>query len=83
MIWAAVAGCLLVSFIFSGIEAGILSMNRVRLKHRLKLRVVLRDEGRQHAKPRARHRRFHLRDEVGAAQTRRQQPRRSWISGRR
>jgi CBS domain containing-hemolysin-like protein len=38
MIWAAIAGCLMVSFIFSGIEAGILSMNRVRLKHRLKLR---------------------------------------------
>lgn len=38
MIWAAIAVCLLVSFIFSGIEAGILSMNRVRLKHRLKLR---------------------------------------------
>ena len=38
MIWLAVSGCLLVSFIFSGIEAGILSMNRVRLKHRLKRR---------------------------------------------
>jgi putative hemolysin len=38
MIWAAIVGCLLVSFVFSGIEAGILSMNRVRLKHRLKLR---------------------------------------------
>jgi putative hemolysin len=38
MTWLAIAGCLLVSFIFSGIEAGILSMNRVRLKHRLKLR---------------------------------------------
>jgi putative hemolysin len=38
MIWVAIAGCFLVSFIFSGIEAGILSMNRVRLKHRLKMR---------------------------------------------
>ncbi len=38
MIWLTVAACFLVSFIFSGIEAGILSMNRVRLKHRLKLR---------------------------------------------
>jgi putative hemolysin len=38
MIWLAVLGCFLVSFIFSGIEAGILSMNRVRLKHRLKHR---------------------------------------------
>ena len=38
MIWLAVGGCFLVSFIFSGIEAGILSMNRVRLKHRLKHR---------------------------------------------
>lgn len=38
MIWLAIAVCFLVSFIFSGIEAGILSVNRVRLKHRLKLR---------------------------------------------
>lgn len=38
MIWLAVAACLLVSFVFSGIEAGILSVNRVRLKHRVKLR---------------------------------------------
>ena len=38
MIWTAVAFCLLVSFIFSGIEAGIFSVNRVRLKHRVKLR---------------------------------------------
>ena len=37
MIWLAVAACVLVSFIFSGVEAGILSVNRVRLKHRLKL----------------------------------------------
>ena len=38
MIWLGVAGCLLVAFMFSGIEAGLLSMNRVRLKHRLKHR---------------------------------------------
>src|SRR5258708_2761927 len=38
MIWVAIASCLLVSFVFSGLEAGILSMNRVRLRHRLKLR---------------------------------------------
>jgi CBS domain containing-hemolysin-like protein len=38
MIWLTVVGCFLISFIFSGIEAGILSMNRVRLKHRLKHR---------------------------------------------
>lgn len=38
MIWLAVASCLLVAFLFSGIEAGLLSMNRVRLKHRLKHR---------------------------------------------
>jgi putative hemolysin len=28
--------CLVISFLFSGIEAGILSLNRVRLRHRLK-----------------------------------------------
>lgn len=38
MIWVAVTICLVVSFIFSGIEAGILSVNRVRLIHRVKLR---------------------------------------------
>jgi CBS domain containing-hemolysin-like protein len=38
MIWVAVALCLAVSFIFSGIEAGLLSMSRVRLRHRVKLR---------------------------------------------
>ena len=38
MTWIAVALCAVVSFIFSGIEAGILSVNRVRLKHRVKLR---------------------------------------------
>ncbi len=30
--------CLLVSFLFSGIEAGILSVNRVRLRHKVKLK---------------------------------------------
>ena len=30
--------CLVVSFVFSGIEAGILSVNRVRLAHRAKQR---------------------------------------------
>ena len=38
MIWCAVAVCVLVSFLFSGIEAGLLSVNRIRLKHRVKLR---------------------------------------------
>ncbi len=38
MIWGAVILCSLVSFVFSGIEAGLLSMNRVRLRHRVKLR---------------------------------------------
>ena len=37
MIWLAIAACLVVSFVFSGIEAGILSVNRFRLKHRIKL----------------------------------------------
>ena len=38
MIWIAILGCLVISFVFSGIEAGLLSVNRVRLKHRLKHR---------------------------------------------
>jgi putative hemolysin len=38
MIWLTVALCLAVSFIFSGIEAGILSVNRVRLTHRARQR---------------------------------------------
>jgi CBS domain containing-hemolysin-like protein len=38
MIWLAIVSCFIISFVFSGIEAGILSMNRVRLKHRLKHR---------------------------------------------
>jgi CBS domain containing-hemolysin-like protein len=38
MIWLVVIGCAFISFIFSGVEAGLLSVNRVRLKHRLKHR---------------------------------------------
>src|SRR5690349_7308237 len=38
MTWFTVVCCLLVSFVFSGIEAGILSVNRVRLRHRMKMR---------------------------------------------
>ena len=38
MTWLAIALCLAVSFVFSGIEAGLLSMSRVRLRHRVKLR---------------------------------------------
>lgn len=33
MIWLAIAGCTVASFIFAGIEAGLLSINRVRLHH--------------------------------------------------
>jgi putative hemolysin len=36
--WPALIGCLLISFVFSGLEAGLLSLNRVRLRHRLKLK---------------------------------------------
>lgn len=38
MIAFAVLVCLLISAMFSGIEAGILSINRVRLRHQVKLR---------------------------------------------
>ena len=38
MIWIVIALCLLVSFIFSGIEAGIFSVSRVRLAHQTKQR---------------------------------------------
>ena len=38
MIWLAILVCFAVSFVFSGTEAGLLSVNRVRLKHRLKHR---------------------------------------------
>jgi CBS domain containing-hemolysin-like protein len=37
MTGVALVFCLVVSFLFSGTEAGILSMNRVRLRHRLKM----------------------------------------------
>ena len=37
MIELALAFCLVTSFLFSGTEAGILSLNRVRLRHRLKM----------------------------------------------
>jgi putative hemolysin len=37
MIWLAIVILLLVSFTFSGIEAGILSVNRVRLRHHVNL----------------------------------------------
>ena len=33
----ALAACLVISFLFSGTESGILSLNRVRLRHRLKM----------------------------------------------
>ena len=36
MIWLIILLALMVSFTFSGIEAGILSVNRVRLRHRVK-----------------------------------------------
>lgn len=38
MTWILVIILLVVAFLFSGVEAGILSMNRVRLKHRVKQR---------------------------------------------
>jgi CBS domain containing-hemolysin-like protein len=37
MTTVALIFCLVISFLFSGTEAGILSLNRVRLRHRLKL----------------------------------------------
>lgn len=37
MPWPIVALCLLISFLFSGVEAGILSINRVRIRHRMKM----------------------------------------------
>ncbi|MEO6846520.1 MAG: CNNM domain-containing protein [Chthoniobacterales bacterium] len=33
MIWIFIGACLVVSFIFSGIESGVLAVNRVRLRH--------------------------------------------------
>ena len=38
ILWLVIAGLLSVSFIFSGIEAGILSVSRVRLRNRVKHR---------------------------------------------
>ncbi len=38
MIWTIIIVCLLISFVFSGIEAGIFSVNRVRLAHEAKKR---------------------------------------------
>jgi putative hemolysin len=37
MIWAGVLACLMVSCLFSGVEAGVFSVNRVRLRHQIKL----------------------------------------------
>src|SRR4030095_16894393 len=36
MIWFLVAVCWIISFLFSGIEAGLLALNPVRLRHRAK-----------------------------------------------
>src|SRR5215468_7477074 len=36
MIWLLVAFCWIISFLFSGIEAGLLALNPVRLRHRAK-----------------------------------------------
>lgn len=33
MIWVGLLACLFISFLFSGIESGVLSVNRVRLRH--------------------------------------------------
>jgi len=33
MIWIAIAACLVIAFTFSGIESGVLSVNRIRLRH--------------------------------------------------
>lgn len=38
MLWLTIILCLCISFIFSGVEAGILSVDRVRLRHRVKIR---------------------------------------------
>ncbi|HEX8372964.1 MAG TPA: CNNM domain-containing protein [Chthoniobacterales bacterium] len=39
MIWIALATCLLVSFLFAGVEAGLLSINPVRLSHNVRLKA--------------------------------------------
>ncbi len=36
--WLAIFGCWVVSFLYSGIEAGLLSLDQVRLRHQVKLR---------------------------------------------
>lgn len=36
--WFAICVCWIVSFVFSGIEAGLLSLDQVRLRHQVKLR---------------------------------------------
>jgi CBS domain containing-hemolysin-like protein len=38
IVWLLVLLCISVSFTFSGIEAGILSVNRIRLRHRVKMK---------------------------------------------
>ncbi|MEI8235477.1 MAG: CNNM domain-containing protein [Verrucomicrobiota bacterium] len=38
ILWLAIAGLLLLAFLFSGMEAGLLSLNRVRLRNRVKHR---------------------------------------------
>jgi CBS domain containing-hemolysin-like protein len=51
MVWSVVGLALCVAFLFSGMEAGLLSLNRVRLRHRIKqgdrtallLEAMLRD----------------------------------------
>jgi putative hemolysin len=36
--WFVIVGCWVVSFVFGGIEAGLLSLDQVRLRHQVKLR---------------------------------------------
>ena len=36
--WFTIVFCWVVSFVFSGIEAGLLSLDQVRLRHQVKLR---------------------------------------------
>lgn len=38
MIWLAIIGLCAISFLFAGIEAGVLSVDPVRLRHRVKQR---------------------------------------------
>jgi putative hemolysin len=39
MIWISLGVCLLISFLFAGIEAGLLSINPVRLSHNVRLKA--------------------------------------------